>query len=65
MRTEALQGQPGASDMVNPSISRFINGAVEISLTINPLGDMSVHERAELISDFNDFKEMFNVRLVN
>ncbi len=65
MITEALQEQPGASSMVNPSISRFISGSGEISLRISPLGDMSVHERAKLISDFDDFVTMFNVRLVN
>lgn len=65
MITEALKGQPGLSDMLNPSISRFINGAGEISLTINPQGEMSVYERVKLISDFDDFIAMFNVRLVN
>ena len=65
MITEALQGQPGASDLVNPSISRFINGAGKISLTIYPQGEMSVYERVKLISDFDDFIAMFNVKLVN
>lgn len=65
MITEALKGQPGLSDMLNPSISRFINGAGEISLTINPQGEMSVYERVKLISDFDDFIAMFNVKLVN
>ena len=65
MITEALKGQPGLSDMLNPSISRFINGAGKISLTINPQGEMSVYERVKLISDFDDFIAMFNVKLVN
>ena len=65
MIAEAMQGQPGASDMVNPFISRFINGAGEIGLKINPQGEMSVYERVKLISDFDDFITMFNVRLVN
>lgn len=65
MITEALHGQPGLSDMLNPSISRYINGAGEISLRINPQGEMSVYERVKLISDFDDFITMFNVRLVN
>ena len=65
MIIEALQGQPGVSDMVNPSISRFINGAGEISLTTNPQGEMSVYERVKLISDFDDFTAMFNITLVN
>ena len=65
MITEALQAQPGASELVNPSISRFINGIGEISLTINLQGEMSVYERVKLISDFGDFMTMFNVKLVN
>ena len=65
MITEALQGQPGASDLLNPPISRFINSAGKISLTIYPQGEMSVYERVKLISDFDDFIAMFNVRLVN
>ena len=65
MINEALQGQLGASDIINPFISRFINGAGEIILTISPIGDMFVQERAKLISDFNDLIEMFNGRIVN
>ena len=65
MITEALQGQPGASDLVNPSISRFINDAGKISLTINPQSKMSLYERVKLILDFDDFITIFNVRLVN
>lgn len=63
--SKELQGQPSVADMVNPSINRFINGAGEISLTINPQGEMSIYERVKLISDFDDFIEMFNVRFVN
>ena len=63
--TEAFRGQPGLSDMLNPSISRFINNSGEISVTIYPQGEMSIYERVKLISDFDDFITMFNVRLVN
>ena len=65
MMTEALQGQPGASDLVNPSISRFINDAGKIGLTIYPQSEMSLYERVKLILDFDDFITIFNVRLVN
>lgn len=60
-----LEGQPNIADLINPFVKDFINGAGKISLMIEPLGDISIYERARLVSDFDDFIAVFNVRLSN
>ena len=60
-----LEGQPNISKLINPFVKDFINGAGKISLMIEPIGDISIYERAKLVSDFDDFIAVFNARLSN
>ena len=60
-----LEGQANIANLINPFVKDFINGAGKISLMIEPLGNISIYERAKLVSDFDDFIAVFNVRLSN
>ena len=60
-----LEGKANIANLVNPFVKDFINGAKKISLMIKPIGNTSIYERYKLVSDFNDFIEVFNVRLSN
>ena len=60
-----LEGQANMANLINPFVKDFINGAGKISLMIEPAGDLSIYERAKLVSDFDDFVAIFNVKLSN
>lgn len=60
-----LEGQPNIANLISPFVKDFINGAGKISLMIEPIGDISIYEKAKLVSDFDDFIAVFNVRLSN
>jgi hypothetical protein len=60
-----LEGQPNIANLISPFVKDFINGAGKISFMIEPIGDISIYERAKLVSDFDDFIAVFNARLSN
>ena len=60
-----LEGQENIANLINPFVKDFINGAGKISLMIEPIGNISIYERDKLVSDFDDFIAVFNVRLSN
>jgi hypothetical protein len=62
---EGLKGQANIANLINPFVIDFINGAGKISLMIEPIGNISIYERAKLVSDFDDLIAVFNVRLSN
>ncbi|MDC0649315.1 hypothetical protein OAQ37_02270 [Alphaproteobacteria bacterium] len=60
-----LEEQANIANLINPFVERFMNGTGKINLNIDPVGKISVYERAKLVSDFGDFISIFNVRLSN